>query len=516
MIRRSFSLLLLSALPLCAQTVLVAPYVQPGNGTTLNGTDVKVLTWLTDQKPGEFTVEYGSVTSLSQKAVPERLQLDFGLPTVPKKAPATPAPTKVTTPLADAPTNLEDFKEKSAKETAVPTPEKEQHYFRYTATLENLPFDSTVHYRVKQGAKVVREGEFKTRASAGKPIRFVAVGDLASGKREQNSIAWQIAQQRPDFMVALGDIVYSDGRVSQYMHHFWSTYNDVAKPGPQTGVPLMASVPIYPVVGNHDVNRVHLSTHPDAFGVYYFFHAPLNGPGVGSWNTPLTKTKPEAAAAFREKVGANYPALNVYSWDNGPAHFLALDSNTYVKIEDPNLRAWVENDLRSSKQPWKFVCFHSPAFQTSREHYTEQKLRLWEPMFEKYGVDVVFAGHVHNYQRSKPLRFTPTAPRDARGRVNGDITLDDTFDGVTDTTPEGVIHIVSGGGGAGLYSVDLNKTIEALKKEHGANYVPLTAKYFAAKHCFSVVELTATTFTLRQIDITGQEIDKFTITKAAK
>ena len=42
-----------------AQTVLVKPYVQPGNGATLDGTDVKVLTWLTDQKPGEFTVEFG-------------------------------------------------------------------------------------------------------------------------------------------------------------------------------------------------------------------------------------------------------------------------------------------------------------------------------------------------------------------------------------------------------------------------------------------------------------------------
>ena len=189
-----------------------------------------------------------------------------------------------------------------------------------------------------------------------------------------------------------------------------------------------------------------------------------------------------------------------------------MDSSGYVKADDAKLRAWLEADLRGSRQPWKFVCFHAPAFHTSREHYTEQKMRLWEPLLEQCGVDVVFAGHVHNYQRSKPLHFTPVGGRDARGRINGDLRVDEKFDGVKNTTPDGIIHIVSGGGGASLYSVDFAKTVEALKKEHGANYVPLTAKY-AGQHSFSLVDLTATMFTLRQIAIGGEEIDRFTISK---
>jgi hypothetical protein len=144
-------------------------------------------------------------------------------------------------------------------------------------------------------------------------------------------------------------------------------------------------------------------------------------------------------------------------------------------------------------------------------------MRLFQPVFEAGGVDVVFAGHVHNYQRSMPLKFKPSAAgRDAKGRVNGEFQLDQTFDGAKDTTPEGIVHLVSGGGGAKLYSVNYNKTIEYLKKTHAGNWVPFTAKYYAEKHSFSVVEITPLEFQLRQIDIDGEEIDRFKMTKALR
>lgn len=94
--------------------------------------------------------------------------------------------------------------------------EAEQHYFRYRTELTGLPFDSEISYRVKLGTTVVREGAFRTRASATKPIRFVAVGDLASARPEQNAIAFQIAKQKPEFLLALGDIVYPGGRTLEH------------------------------------------------------------------------------------------------------------------------------------------------------------------------------------------------------------------------------------------------------------------------------------------------------------
>lgn len=490
-----------------AQTVLVKPYVQPGNGVSIEGSDVKVIAWLTDAVPGEFAVEFGAKGEPLRTVKAARVALEFAPE---KEKPKSPS---VSGKAADVPVTLEEFKARAAKESSAQIPEKVQSYLKYAAKLDGLPFDAEIAYRVKLGATVVREGSFKTRASADRSMRLVLVGDMATGKPEQNGIAFQISKQKPDFLVALGDIVYSRGRVSQYLNHFWPTYNDVASPGQETGAPLMQSVPFYPVIGNHDADSVSLAETPDAFAAFYFFHGPLNGPGAGAWNTPLGKDT-KAAAEFREKAGASYPALNVYSFDYGPAHIVALDSNSYTTAALPELHAWLEKDLRATKQRWKFVCFHAPAFHTSKEHYSEQKMRLLQPLFEATGVDVVFAGHVHNYQRSMPLRFKPSsAGRDARGRVDGEFRLDEKFDGAKVTRPDGVIHIVSGGGGAKLYSVDFAKTVEQLRKDNPGNWVPFTAKYVADRHSFSVVDLKPNELTLRQIDIKGDEIDRMVITK---
>jgi hypothetical protein len=98
--------------------------------------------------------------------------------------------------------------------------------------------------------------------------------------------------------------------------------------------------------------------------------------------------------------------------------------------------------------------------------------------------------------------------------VNGTLTLDREFDGVQKTRPDGVIHLVSGGGGAKLYSLDLDKTVAQLMKEHPDNYQPLTAKY-VPEHSFTVIDMTRDTLTVEQINIGGTVVDSFRITKAA-
>ena len=506
---------IVSCLSLHAQTVLVKPYVQPGDGATLTGSDVKVITWLTDPTPGKFTVEFSVKGGPVKSATVDSVALDFGMPA---KKPATAAPAgkpgdlpKATPPKPEPALTLEEMKDKTI-ETFPALKEREQHYLRHRAVLADLPFDSEVQWTVKNGASIVRQGSVKTRATAEKPVTFIAMGDMASNKPEQYGVSYQMGQVKPDFIIALGDIVYPGGRVLQYMSHFFPCYNDVATPGPKTGAPLMATIPVYPVVGNHDADMQRMPDYPDAYSCFYWFSVPKNGPGAGPWNVPLGKNE-TVAAAFRAAAGAEYPAMSNYSFDYGPAHFLVLDANSYAMKENDKIFPWIEKDLTTTKQKWKFVCFHQPAFHTSREHYTEQKMRLLQPLFERTGVDIVLAGHVHNYQRSMPLKFVPgPGGRDKRGRVNGTLTVDHTFDGVKDTTPEGVIHIVSGGGGAKLYSVDLAKTVEYLEREHPGNYQPLTAKY-VAEHGFTVFDLTPSTLVLRQINITGKEVDRIKITK---
>lgn len=475
-----------------AQMVLVQPYLQPGNGATLQGSDVKVLRWLTDQTPGDFKVFYGRRDAATNVATATRVALDF--------QPAKPS---------SRPTN-------NVASNAIVIPEREQHYFKYTSTMSGLPFDAEIEYRVLLGERVVRAGTFSTRSSADKSIRFIMVGDIASGRPQQNAVAWQMAQARPQFMVVLGDIVYASGRVNQYMHHFWGTYNQPAQPGPTQGAPLMASVTLYPVLGNHDVESARLPDYPDAFGAYHFFDVPQNGPGLGSWNTPLGRDA-GVAESFRASVGGTYPSLGFYSFDNGPAHFVALDSANYVTNLSGTaaIMTWLENDLKNTRARWKFVCFHVPPFQSTKTHYPEQRMRLLEPLFERQGVDVVWTGHVHNYQRNVPLRFQPNSPiRQTNGTVNGEFKLDHEFDGITKTRPDGVIHIVSGGGGASLYAGGPEKNAAELREKYSsANWADFNAKFFDRTHSFSVVDLSPTRLELRVLDMEGQEVDRMTVTK---
>jgi hypothetical protein len=163
------------------------------------------------------------------------------------------------------------------------------------------------------------------------------------------------------------------------------------------------------------------------------------------------------------------------------------------------------------------VCYHNPAFSSSHQHYTEQSVRLWQPLFEACGVDVVFGGHVHNYQRTVPLKFAPTSPkRDKRGRVDGEFTLDRIFDGEKNTKPDGIIHIVAGGGGATLYGPGLEKTAVTLKKEHGDNYADYTAKMVADRHSFVILDATADSLKLRALDLNGRTFDQVVLTKPQK
>jgi acid phosphatase type 7 len=273
----------------------------------------------------------------------------------------------------------------------------------------------------------------------------------------------------------------------------------------------MASVPFYPVLGNHDI-AAKLANTPDALGVYYFFAPPKGGPGPGPWTTPIAADE-SRTASFRAATEDSYPNLDAYSFDYGPAHFVVLNDNPAMKIESPDFLKWLSADLNTTKAKWKFVCFHIPGFQSSKQHYTEQQIRPLHPIFEECGVDMTFAGHVHNYQRSVPLKFAPEGKREKKGKVDGVFTLDTIFDGVKNTEPRGIVNMVVGGGGATLYGPGLDKTAESLKKLHGANYADFTAKMIADKHSFVVLDISPDRLDLRAIGATGDELDRIAITK---
>ena len=456
-----------------AQEFIAKPYLQPGPAGPVGATDTLVLRWITDSTPGDFTVTVQPSGAAPRPAAVTRDALTFTQP--------------------------------------------RQSYLRYTATLANLPADSSLTYTVRLGPTVVRQATVRTRATPGKPVRLALMGDMASGKSGQQRVAHQISllDPQPHAVVMLGDIVYKSGRASEYRQHFWHTYANPDAASAKQGAPLMATLPFHAVLGNHDAYVGRLTSYDDALAAYYFFTAPANGPTEGPWSTQLPRT--ELGSRFRRLAGAAYPALSMHSYDHGDIHFAAIDNSGGGKSDDPAVARWLEQDLRASKARWKVVLMHCPPFQASVAHYTEQRQRRLAPLLEACKVDLVLSGHVHNYQRSKPLRFAP-APGTPPGAtssayVNGAFRIDGTFDGAQATRPDGVIYVVAGGGGTTLNKTPVKDNLEDLPDNGKDNFADYNAATFATDNSLVVLDAAGTRLTLRALDANGKEVDRIAIDK---
>ena len=184
-----------------------------------------------------------------------------------------------------------------------------------------------------------------------KSVRFAVMGDTGTGDKAQYELGRQMAmihEKFPfDFVLMLGDNIYGGASPADFKRKFEDPYKEL----------FDAQVKFYAALGNHD--------NPNQR-----FYKPFN---MG---------------------GQRY-----YSFKNGKAEFFALDSN-YM---DPKQIEWIEAQLKDSNATWKICFFHHPLYSDGAYHGADKDLRTrLRPLFEKYGVNVVLAGHEHVYERLKP------------------------------------------------------------------------------------------------------------------
>jgi 3',5'-cyclic AMP phosphodiesterase CpdA len=136
----------------------------------------------------------------------------------------------------------------------------------------------------------------------------------------------------------------------------------------------------------------------------------------------------------------------------------ALDSNYMDKTQI----AWLEKELAASGSDWKIAFFHHPIYSSGGRHGSDLELRaLLEPVFLRHGVDAVFAGHDHFYERIKPQK--------------------------------GIYYFLSGAA-AKLRTGDVAKS-------------ELTAKFFDTGYHFMLIELTKDTLHFQTITEEGKTVD---------
>jgi hypothetical protein len=243
-------------------------------------------------------------------------------------------------------------------------------------------------------------------------VRFAVIGDSGTGGGAQRKVAERIAAVHKmypfEFVLMLGDNLYGSEDQDDYASKFERPYKPL----------LDAGVKFYAALGNHD----------DASQAMY---KPFNMDGKRYYS---------------------------FKAPRGSVRFFALDS-TYMQQEQLD---WLAKELASSDSEWKIAFFHHPLYSSGEKHGSDDQLRAQiEPLFIKHGVDVVFTGHEHFYERLKPQ--------------NG-------------------IHYIISGASAKLRRGNIARS-------------PLTAKGFDQGYTFMVIEIIGNQLHFQTISDEGKTID---------
>lgn len=277
----------------------------------------------------------------------------------------------------------------------------------HEVTLTGLTPGARYTYRVvSAGLRVTDRQTFGAAPPSSQgDFRFIAFGDSGTGSAEQMAIARLMSTEQADFAIHTGDIIYPFGAlgnpIGEYNDKFFKPYEG-----------FLARMPIYPVIGNHDLIALLGGPYKDNF------YLPDNG---------------------------NSLAKELYfSFEWGDAKFIALETTGLFLIPLGEHMRWLQRELSTNTRKWLIVYMHVPLYSCGNHGDNAILKQVLGPMLENGKVDLVITGHDHDYERTKPVKAFNQDP-----------------------SYPGLVHIVTGGGGAGLYGISPNsRTDKAVRASH--------------------------------------------------
>ncbi len=274
------------------------------------------------------------------------------------------------------------------------------------------------------GVALTEETVFRTDDAA-KPFTFLVVGDGGDGGSGQYDVAEEMEKSPADLIVHTGDMNYLEGAAAEYDPHFFEPYKR-----------LVRRLVLWPCLGEDD----QLSNGRVPW--YDAFYTPANN------------------ADRKEEY---------YSFDYGNAHFAVLDT-TRSSSPGGAMYKFLERDLAESDALWNFVFLHKPIYSSQ----APRKLDLL-PLMDRYGVDIVFNGDNHIYERTKSLRNDRIVSAGA-----------------------GTVYVTTGGGG----------------RSHGTAGASSITAYTESAFHFTRVAVDGGMLRLEMVRVDGRIRDVMTLTKS--
>ena len=258
-------------------------------------------------------------------------------------------------------------------------------------SLEQLVPDTVYSYEITSGALNTGTHSFRTLPVRPESYRVLAVGDVRTNPADWAKVSGRMFEHEPDALFAIGTGDYpSDGR--QYAQWVDQFFTPARR--------FLGHMPLWPAIGNHEATRRHDDvTRIEQSHYFSLFELPENE----RW--------------YR----VEYHLMTL----------LVLDSNSSLAPDQPQYK-WLRSQLRSARNRFTLVALHHAPHSSGphgHQHWDgtpgewpiDQGRRFLVPLFEMYDVDIVLCGHDHLYERSEK---------------------------------DGVVYIVTGGGGAPPYKVD--------------------------------------------------------------
>ncbi|MEN8157460.1 MAG: metallophosphoesterase family protein [Bacteroidota bacterium] len=270
----------------------------------------------------------------------------------------------------------------------------------HEVTLSGLEKDQDYNYKVVVDNLSSKHYSFHTKRSREAPFKFIVYGDNRSFPRVHENLIKMMVDESPDFIANVGDVVTTGAQQNEWIDEYFYPLRHIG-----------GDVPTYISIGNHEYG--------------------------GYWETKLV---PPFEERVHHPLNTTGSTEYFFSFDYGNSHFIFLDPNKVRTPEGFRITPgsqqynWFVNDLKSAQErsEWIFVFLHEPPYSEgwSGGYYDGEPVLRKEivPIFEANNVDIVFAGHTHDYERGLP--HPPYDPETGSGN--------------------NAVYVIAGGGGSNL------------------------------------------------------------------